>query len=125
MPEGAPKDVHVRVLNDSAISVSWREPIEKSGRIRGYFVYYLHVKDNFELYPHKTQPAFLDADSSEDRVSFFIFIIILNPGYFRIMSRGHLLTLKIVCQERLHSPLGSTSQDLRPFHDFSLIRCFY
>lgn len=68
VPEGAPRDIRVQALNDSAISVSWKEPTEKSGRIRGYFVYYLNVKDNHELYPHKTLPDFYDAHNSQARV---------------------------------------------------------
>ena len=69
MPDGAPKDIRVQALNHSAISVRWKEPTEKSGRIRGYFVYYLHVKDDFQIFPHKTLPDFYDTDSSLDRVS--------------------------------------------------------
>jgi len=67
VPEGAPKDIRVQALNHSAISVRWKEPTEKSGRIRGYFVYYLHVQDDFQIFRHKTLPDFYDADNSQAR----------------------------------------------------------
>eukprot|EP00794_Sanderia_malayensis_P011627 gene11627-12825_t len=67
LPEGAPRDIHALVINDSAISVTWNEPIEKSGRIRGYFVYYLPVKDNHEIIKGTTLPHWYDAVGSQQR----------------------------------------------------------
>eukprot|EP00794_Sanderia_malayensis_P007839 gene7839-8688_t len=67
VPEGAPRDIRAYAINDSAISVTWNEPIEKSGRIRGYFVYYLPVKDNHEIIKGKTLPHSYDAVGSQQR----------------------------------------------------------